>query len=57
MNDLSCGLISVPTQDFSLWAYAAFYYSSSARISKAKGKAGPQYMVEVNGHKPELWKR
>lgn len=50
MSNVSCGPISVPTQDFSLWEYAAFCYSSSARMSKAKGEARPRYMVEINLH-------
>lgn len=35
MNKVPCGSISVPTQGFSLWEYAAFYHSSSGRMSKA----------------------
>lgn len=48
MKNVSCGPISVPTLSFSLWKYTVFYYSSSARMAKAKGEAGPWSVVEIN---------
>lgn len=50
MSNILCGPISVPTRGFSLWKYTVLYYSSSAWMAKAKGEAGPWYVVEINLH-------